>query len=62
MYDTEGLATFRKGLAATVLRDFIWGSLYFPAFVAFRHRLLGDHDAATPPSPAPGARRALHLS
>lgn len=36
MYRKEGLEVFKKGLAATVLRDFCWGSIYFPLFQSFK--------------------------
>jgi hypothetical protein len=36
MYEKEGWQVFRKGLAATVLRDFLWGSIYFPLYRYFK--------------------------
>jgi len=32
MYQNEGFAAFTKGVGATLARDAVWGSLYFPVY------------------------------
>lgn len=36
VYQTEGLGAFKKGLGATLLRDSIWGMVYFPLYTYVR--------------------------
>jgi len=42
MYYNEGLNVFKKGLAATLLRDSCWGMIYFPLYSHVRNKLPKD--------------------
>jgi len=38
IYHTEGWTAFKKGLGATLLRDSVWGMVYFPLYTAIRRK------------------------
>eukprot|EP01128_Nolandella_sp_AFSM9_P007045 TRINITY_DN375_c4_g1_i1.p1 TRINITY_DN375_c4_g1~~TRINITY_DN375_c4_g1_i1.p1 ORF type:complete len:286 (-),score=33.28 TRINITY_DN375_c4_g1_i1:90-947(-) len=46
----EGVHVFARGLSATIIRDFLWGMVYFPLFSAIRKQLKSEDELSTPSS------------
>jgi hypothetical protein len=38
IYKHDGLQIFRKGLGMTMMRDFLWGMIYFPLFSSLKNQ------------------------
>ncbi len=48
IFQKRGILGFYQGVAVTIVRDFVWGTLYFPA-VNKIGKAITDHSPTTPP-------------